>query len=150
MVQDMAKYFKPIGIYKISPDSSKVTITILKEFEEDYQLLKRNNAIRGEHEVKMLTLKENAVIVAFSMDAVVEARAMKDDAFFLNGFDIEIIMTSGPNSYPQIFMHDKYNLSGPIGAYFAQGPHTLNPTMEYKRIFDDFEAKSLLSAFKGF
>lgn len=150
MVQDMAMYFKPVGVYKISPDSNKVTITILKEFEEDYHLLKRNNAINGEHEVKMFTLKENAVITAFSMDVYVEAKAKKDDAFFRNGFDIEIIMTVEPDSYPQIFMHDKYNLNGPIGAYFAQGPYSLNPTFEYKRIFDDFKIKGLLSALKGF
>lgn len=148
MVQAMTTYFKPIGVYKLDHSSGKFHIIILNEFEADYMKMARGGALRNECEVEVLSLEENAVIATFSMDAVVEARDMKDKAMTINGLDMEIFMT-GDGSYPQMFLDDKYRFSGPLGAYFISGPNTLNPMMSVKATFDDLLSRSLLSAYKA-
>lgn len=149
IVQKMVSYFKPVGIYEIDKGffSSKVAITILQEFEKDYTLLTSNGTIKNTNEVKKLTLKQNVVIAAFSMDAAMEAKKMADNFLTINGLKVEIIMAN--EGYPQMFLDDMYNVRGPIAAYFAQGPNSLNPIMGYKEIFDDLDSRKLLSAYKA-
>lgn len=143
MVRNLSTFFKPIGVYKLDSTSGKFHIIILNEFEDSF----RNGSIKPGCEVETLSLEENAVIATFSMDAVIEARDKVDKKLTINGLDMEIFMT-GDGAYPQMFLHDKYRFPGPIGAYFASGPYSLNPMMNTKRTFDDLMARSLLSAHK--
>ncbi|UOQ50687.1 hypothetical protein [Hymenobacter cellulosivorans] len=147
MVQNMTTYFKPIGIYKRDQASGKLHIIILNEFEQVYLQMTRNGLIKTENEVEMLSLEENAVIATFSMEAVIEARDKKDKKLTINGLSMEIFMT-GDGAYPQMFLDDKYRVNGPLGAYFANGPYTLNPMMSVKATFDDLLSRNLLSAYK--
>lgn len=147
-VQAMSTYFKPIGVYKLDQSSGKFHIIILNEFEDDYLQIARGGVIKNEGEVEILSLEENAVIATFSMDAVIEARDMKDKKMTINGLDMEIFMVNG-GSYPQMFLHDKYRFNGPLGAYFVSGPNSLNPMMSVKVIFDDLLSRGLLSIYKA-
>ncbi|GAB2942371.1 hypothetical protein GCM10027048_03680 [Hymenobacter coalescens] len=149
LVRNMTEFFKPIGVYSIEKGFifDKVSITLPKEFENVYKLFLDPAKISNNNEVKFFSLEENAVIAGFSMDAVVEARAMRDTSFKVNGLDVDIYMAH--EGYPQLFLDDKYGLRGPVAAYFAQGPNSLNPMVNNKRVFDDLEARSLLSAYKA-
>jgi len=148
LVQNMVSYFKPIGVYEIDRGffSNKVVITIFQEFEKDYGFLIANGLIKNTHEVKKMTMRENAVIAAFSQDAVIEARKMRDSFITVNGLRTEIIMAN--EGYPQMFLDDMYNIKGPIAAYFAQGHNSLNPTVDYKPLYDNLYSRQLLSAYK--
>lgn len=148
MVRDQASYFKPIGVYNIESGffSDKVSITIIYEFEKHFSSLAGNQITKINHQVKKLTLEENIVIAAFSMDAFGEAKEMIDKNLVINGLSMEIVMAFG--GYPQIFLDDKYNIEGPIAAYFVEGPSSLNPIVNYKKTFDELDSKKLLSAYK--
>ncbi len=148
LVQAMSTYFKPIGVYKLDQSSGKFHIIILNEFEDDYLQMARGGVIKNEGEVEILSLEENAVIATFSMDAVIEAREKKDKKMTINGLDMEIFMVRD-GSYPQMFLDDKYQFHGPLGAYFINGPNSLNPMMSVKATFDDLLSRSLLSAYKA-
>jgi hypothetical protein len=141
-------YFKPIGVYTVEKGffSSKVSITIIFEFEKHYSALAGSAIPVIKYEVNKFTFEENIVIAAFSMDAVVEARAMQDKNLKINGLNMEIVMAFG--GYPQIFLDDSYNINGPIAAYFVEGPQSLNPIVNYKKTFDELDSKKLLSAYK--
>lgn len=62
----MGMYFKPIGFF--DNKNGEITVTILKEFESDYEKLK--SKIKSSISVNILTLKENAFIAAASSDIV--------------------------------------------------------------------------------
>jgi hypothetical protein len=149
MVRSGSTYFKPIGVYSLEKGvfASKIDITILQEFADDYNALQKRGIIRYADGVKNFSLIENTAIAAFSMDAVIEARDNKDKALIINGLSVEIIMASA--GYPQLFLDDYYRVKGPIAAYFSQGPNSLNPTIAYKAVFDDLSARKLLSAYKA-
>jgi hypothetical protein len=146
-VQSVVTYFKPIGVYKRSFYSEKFHIIILNEFKDDYLKMISDGAIESQCEIEILSLEENAVIGAFSMDAVIEAEDRQDKKVKINGLDMEIFMAN--DGYPQIFLDDKYGLNGPIAAYFATGPNSLNPMVSNKAIFDDLKSRSLLTAYKA-
>jgi hypothetical protein len=146
-IKNMISYFKPIGVYNIEHGffSTKVSIILLYEFEKHYSALAGNKIPVAKYQVEKLTMRENAVIAAFSMDAVAEALEMKDKNLFINGLNVEFIMAF--DGYPQMFLDDGYNINGPIAAYFVEGPNSLNPIVDYKEIFDDLDSRKLLSAY---
>jgi hypothetical protein len=149
MVRSASSYFKPIGVYSLEKGvfSNKIGITILQEFADEYNALNKKGIVKYADGVKNLSLAENTAIAAFSMDAVIEARDNEDKALTINGLAVEIIMASV--GYPQLFLDDYYRVKGPVAAYFAQGPDSLNPTIAYKEVFDDLSARKLLSAYKA-
>ena len=134
-VRSSVMFFKPIGIYSIEKGlfSSSLNVIVLKEFEKEYDLLIRIGQLEVKCDVKKLSTRENAVIAAFSMDTIVEARAMSDTNFSANGLDLEIFISN--QGYPQSFLEDSYGIRGPIGAYFMSGPTSINPMLEYKALF---------------
>lgn len=135
-------YFKPIGFY-----DKHQNIYLLREFEEDFDNLVRQGEISNTSLAKRLTLLQNAVIGAFSMDSLIQASQLKDSSFISNGLNFDIFITLDGD--PQIFLDDKYNSPDPIGLYFLRRPNkSVNPTVIFKQLFDEFSSKKLLSAFK--
>jgi hypothetical protein len=63
---DIGMYFKPIGFYNNT--NRGFSVTVLKEFEEDYKSLK--DSINNSILVNFLTIKENAFIAAASKDVL--------------------------------------------------------------------------------
>lgn len=161
----LGNYFKPIGFY-----DRNLNIHILKEFEADYENLKGKNSISNNLTVNKLSLRENAVIAAFSIDVIITAlqvlNEVKEKGFepefrdgvmipanlrydrqlIANGLNSELIMTF--EGYPQFNLDDGYGLSGAIGAYIPneQGL-SINPIVEYKELFDRFAQMKLLSVY---
>lgn len=136
------RYFKPIGFY-----DQNQTIYVIKEFENDFDSLVQKGEISNNSTAKKLTIEENAVIGAFSMDTYIQANQLKDCSFISNGLNFDIFMTLDGD--PQIFLDDKYNLPGPIGIYFLRTQDkSINPTVKFKELFDKFAEINFLSAFK--
>lgn len=135
-------YFKPIGFYDRNEN-----IYVLKEFENDFNALVQRGEISNTSSAKKLTTEQNAVIGAFSMDTYMQASQLKDCSFLSNGLNFDIFITLDGD--PQIFLDDKYNLSAPIAIYFLRTQNkSINPTVVYKQLFDEYAEKKLLSAFK--
>lgn len=140
-------FFKPIGFYRQTKSlfSKSIEITIFKEFEEAFNYLQLNNKIS--FNPKKMSLEENAVLAAFSMETLTHAVNQQDASFYANGLKIDIFMTF--DGFPQVFVDDKYNIPGPIAAYMLEEEDSIRPSWEYKVLFDRFYKMSLLTAFKG-
>ena len=163
----LGHYFKPIGFF-----DSNINIYILHEFESDLKNILCRDELPNHIVIKPISLKENAVIAAFSMEVIIEVlltfkeiseKGFKPEFRFgsmrppnirydkkltVNGYNSELIMTL--EAFPQFFLDDEYGLQGPIGAYrkSINGKLSINPIVEYKTLFDKFVSMSLLSAFK--
>lgn len=162
----LGHYFKPIGFF-----DKNLNVYVLREFENDVSQLKNKGEIPTDLKINTLSLKENAVIAAFSMDVIITvlqtANEIKEKGFepefrngimipanirydrrlLANGLNSELIMTF--DGYPQFNLDDDYNLRGAIGAYISdeQGL-SINPIVEYKSLYDKFIQMKLLSAYK--
>ena len=117
------KFYQPIGFYKFNE------IYLLNEYVEAYNDLTIQKVINGK--VNYLSIKENAVIAAFSIQAVEYSIEIlknfysdgkplnsleKYDKFAdINGLRCELLLCN--EAYPQLYIDDKYNLNGHIGAY---------------------------------
>lgn len=148
-IQKNVMFFKPIGFFSLKKGffSNKLEVTILKEFEKDFNILLQDGKIPSSIKVNKLTLQENAVLAAFSMEAYKKAEKYEDSSFLANGLYCDIFMTF--DGYPQVFLDDRHGIDGPIAAYLLREKNTINPIMEYQQIFDIFSDMSLLTALKG-
>jgi hypothetical protein len=147
-MQTMVTFFKPLGYYTLGKGMlyDDIEVTLLYEFEETYNQLIKSNSISSNIKVHRLSLKENAVIAAFSTEAFLSAQNYEDDSFIANGLDCDIFMTF--QGFPQVFLDDRYGLQGPIAAYLLKEQGSANPIIEYKPLFDKLHSMRLLSAFK--
>lgn len=178
IIQPEIEYYKPIGFYT-NPnfkdyETDILDLYILREFEEEFNLLSGLHNIPTNVSVHYLSLSENAVIAAFSMETyqkamkIFEEISLKgfknevnlklkrstpswmqfDKQFFTNGFNVELLMSF--NGFPQFFLDDEYELKGPIAAYLENpdGSINLNPIIEYKELFDKLHSMALLSGCK--
>lgn len=141
-------FFKPIGFFNVKKGifANDIEVTVVKEFENDLDTLLRTGNISSNIKIHKLTLEENAVLAAFSMEALLKAQKYEDESFFANGLYCDIFMTF--DGYPQVFLDDRYGLDGPIAAYLLKEQNSINPIVKYKKIFDEFYSKSLMTAFK--
>lgn len=149
-IQKIVTFFKPIGFYTVSKSflSTSVEITIVHEFEKDLDYLYKNHHLSSTHKVNKLSLEENAVIAAFSMEAFLQAKNYRDHSFRVNGLDLDIYMTYD-NEYPQSFLDDKYGFQGHIAAYFLRGPNqSIAPSLKVESSFKKLHELQMLSAFK--
>lgn len=136
----LGMYFKPIGFYSIEKGflSRKVFLTVLKEFESELQSTSKD--------VSTLSLIENAVIAAFSMEVVNIAQQYKDANLMANGLKCDIFMSF--DNIPQFYLDDQYNVQGCIAMYPIKQQNSVNPTVQTKALFDKFQKMELLSVFK--
>ena len=96
--------------------------------------------------IPKLSLKENAVIAAFSIETIQQAQLYQDSSLFSNGLKCDIYMSF--DGFPQFYLDDQYGISEPIAAYLIKEQNTVNPTVQYKALFDKLSSMELLSAFK--
>ncbi len=138
---ELGYYFKPIGFY-----DNNLNVYILKEFENEMSNLINIGEVPGSLSVRKLSIEQNGLIGAFSIEAFTSARKMKDSSFRSNGLDYDIFMSFDGD--PQVFLDDKYNFPGVIAVYLLRGESkSINPTYSNKELFDNFSKKKLLSAF---
>jgi hypothetical protein len=145
-------YAQPIGYYTFQKGIFKTTveITITKEFESSYDFLYQNNLVNRSYKVNKLSLMENILIGAVSIEATIKAELLADCSFCSNGFDYDLFMSSD-NEYPQCYLDDKYNVQGPIIAYlFRKQNRPINPMIKYQESFNSLFNRSLLTAYKQF
>jgi hypothetical protein len=151
------KFYQPVGFYKSNE------IYLLNEYVEAYNDLLIKNIIS--RKVIFLNIKENAVIAAFSIQAVEysieilknfysDGKPMnsleKYDKFAeINGLSCELLLCN--EGYPQLYIDDKYNLNGHIGAYIpnSNGLNLGYPKNIEKEYFELME-QELLTAFTKF
>lgn len=147
-MQRTVMFFKPVGFFtqKKGFFSSTLEVTILKEFEYDLDILLTNGKIPTSIQIHKLSLRENAVLAAFSMEAFINAEKYGDTSFIANGLYCDIYLTL--EGYPQVFLDDKHNLSGPIAAYLLREQNSINPIREYEELFNRFDKMELMTAFK--
>jgi hypothetical protein len=141
-------FFKPIGYFTQKKGflTTELEVTILKEFENDLDYLLNSGKISSNIKIHKLTLEENAVLAAFSMEAANNAQKYEDASFIANGLYCDIFMTF--EGFPQVFLDDRYGLNGPIAAYLIKEQNSVKPIVRFKELFDKFYAMSLLTAFK--
>jgi hypothetical protein len=143
-------FLKPIGFFskKKGASSESIEVTVLKEFEDDLKELIRLGKITSQIKVNKLSLEENALLAAFSIDALMQAEKYQDCSFQANGLDMDIYMTYD-NEYPQSFLDDKYGLKGHIGAYFLRDENRrIDMNTSYKSLYWDLFKMSLMTAYK--
>lgn len=147
-IQSTVMFFKPIGFYtqKKGFFSTDIEVTVLKEFENDLDFLIKTGKNSSHIKIQKLTLRENAVLAAFSIEAIINAQKYRDASFIANGLNCDIFMTL--EGFPQVFLDDRHGLSGPIGAYLLREQNSVNPIIQYKELFDKFDTMSLMTAFK--
>lgn len=147
-MQKTVMFFKPIGYFKQKKGifSNDLEVTVVKEFENDFDFLIKNNQVPSNIKTQKLSLEENAVLASFSMEAAIRAQKYEDDSFFANGLYCDIFMTF--DGYPQVFLDDRHGLNGPIAAYLLREQNSVNPMIQYKELFDKFHSMSLMTAFK--
>jgi hypothetical protein len=148
IIQKNVMFFKPIGFFSLKKGffTNTLEITILKEFEKDFNILLKDGKIPSSIKVNTLTLQENAVLAAFSMEAYLKAEKYEDSSFSANGLYCDMFMTF--EGYPQVFLDDRHGIDGPIAAYLLREKNTINPIMEYQNTFNMFSDMSLLTALK--
>lgn len=147
-VVETVMFFKPIGYYseKKGVFSSTLEITIPKEFERDLDFLISNHKITSKYKINRLSMKENSVLAAFSMEANLQAMKYQDTSFTANGLSCDIFLTF--EGFPQVFLDDKYGIEGPIAAYKLREENMIFPMLYNTDIFDKYYEMSLLTAFK--
>ncbi len=143
-------YWKPIGYYTFNKKilTTNIEVNVPKETYKELELLKASNSLSTNIKIHQLSLEENAVIAAFSMEAYIYAIRFKDTSFIANGLDCDIFMTYD-YEYPQVFLDDKYGLKGPIAAYKHKGGEIIDVVDKYLETFYRLNNMSLLTAFKN-
>jgi hypothetical protein len=143
-IEIIANFWQPIGFFSKN-SALEIEVTTLKKFENELDIVldERNSSIK----INKLDLRSNAVVAAFSVEAAANANYKKDTSFLCNGLECDIFMTHD-RAYPQFFLNDKYGIPEAICAYWVENESSLNPTIEYKELFDDLHSMELLSAFK--
>ncbi|MEJ7673742.1 MAG: hypothetical protein WKF59_13855 [Chitinophagaceae bacterium] len=169
-------YFKTIGYYEFEKggflSSGKLSVTILKEFEQDYKELKNSNNL-DDHGVKVnfMSIKESGLIAAFSRETIENVKIMYrekkqgvsqevadligpfphlhamqfDKSLVSNGLKIDLLFSM--DGFPQSFLDDEYKVEGGLGAYFQNEKGlSLNPVVEHKENYDRFYKMGLFSA----
>lgn len=147
-MQTTVMFFKPIGFYsqKKAFLSNDIEVTVVKEFENDLNYLIKAGKVPSTIKIHKLTLEENAVLAAFSMEALINAQKYQDASFIANGLFCDIFMTL--EGFPQVFLDDRHGLNGPLAAYLLREQNSVNPIVQYKEHFDKFNRMSLMTAFK--
>jgi hypothetical protein len=156
---EMGMYYKPIGFFEKTND--KLKVTILKEFEQDYENMRNN--IKSSIPVNYLTLKENSFIAAASRDIIVVISKMFNDPkynkfsppsfenmqfenFISNGLSISV-RTSMLGALETNLDDDNFELEDSLLVmYQNRDGISLHST---DNEFYDMQSKGLLSAFKG-
>lgn len=141
-------FFKPVGYYSIEKGwlSSKVTLTITKEFEFELDSLRSKGLINVE--LKKLSLIENAIIAVFSMESLIIASERADNSFQVNGLYLDIYISDQGN--PQFFLDDKYGFSDGIAVFtFGNEQILMDPAINLKSQYDILKKRQLLSVFKA-
>ena len=167
-------YFKVIGYYdNFERDAHKFDVTILNEFENDFEELE-NNLNTQNLKVRYMDIEESGLIAAFSREIIQQVQlmyrekqigvseevakiigpfphlqAMQFDKYLtINGLQIELLFSM--EGFPQFFLDDEHNVQGAFGAYFKdENGLSLNPSVQYKSNFDKFYRMGLFSAFKS-
>lgn len=147
-IQTTVMFFKPVGFftYKKGFLSNDIEVTVVKEFENDLDYLIKAGKVTSNIKINKLSLEENAVLAAFSMEAVNNAQKYEDVSFFANGLNCDIYMTF--EGFPQVYLDDRHGLNGAIAAYLLREKKSIGPNVQYKEIFNRFYAMSLMTAFK--
>ncbi|XQP83961.1 MAG: hypothetical protein ACOJUL_13235 [Candidatus Pollutiaquabacter aromativorans] len=147
-MQTTVMFFKPVGFFTQKKGflSTDIEVTVVKEFENDLDYLIKAGKVPSNIKTHKLTLEENAVLAAFSMEAANNAQKYEDASFIANGLYCDIFMTF--EGFPQVFLDDRHGLNGPIAAYLLREQNSVNPIVQYKELFDKFHSMSLMTAFK--
>lgn len=178
VIQEEYTFYKPVGFYT-NPnskdfDNDKLDLYVLHEFQEDLNFISAVHNIPDNVSIHTLSIRENAVVAAFSMETylqalkiyeeisekgfqseinkelrrVIPAHVRFDKRFLANGLESELLLTF--EGFPQFFLDDDYNLKGPIAAFMRQadGVIMLNPIVEHEEQYKRFLAMGLLTGCK--
>ena len=137
-------YYLPIGYFTQSIGNHE--FTVVKAFENDMDYLINNNKISMPIKINKLSLEENALLAAFSIESAARAEKYEDASYTANGLFCDIYMCS--DGFPQVFLDDRHGLRGPIAAYLIREENMVKPITTYKKLFDKFNSMGLLTAFK--
>lgn len=147
-IVDCIVYLKPIGFFTQNTTlANGLELTILKEYENELGWLLKHNAFPSSIKVNLLTFEENAVLAAFSMEALMNAQKYKDISFYANGLYCDIVLTH--EGFPQIFLDYRYRIDGAIAAYLIKEENAINPITQYKHIFDKLDSMDLMTCNKN-
>lgn len=142
---DLVKFYKPIGFY-----NRHLELTILNEYCIIVEELKNSGLIRRDIHYKTLSLINNSIIAAFSMETCLNAKKFVDCSIISNGLEIDLLLTYD-REYVQSFLNNKYHVDGILGAYMKviedEDDLSLNPSIEHKKTFDFLYRKQLLTAY---
>lgn len=138
-------YYMPIGYFSLG--SGNLEFTVVKYFENDINFLNDRNMLPLKMKINNLSLIENALLAAFSMEAVQIAVEYRDANLTVNGLDLDIFMTF--EGYPQSYLNDKYGLLTPLAAYMTRREGKIKPNPIYNELYARLDNMKLLTAYKS-
>lgn len=125
---------------------TKIGITVLKEFEDNLSRLINRSNVKIGTQLNRLSLEDNALLAAFSVEAALNANKYRDISFEANGLFCDLIMTY--EGVPQFFLNDKYGVKDAFAVYHADGEGIISPIIKYKKLFDRFLDMELMTGVK--
>jgi hypothetical protein len=121
-------------IAAFSKETSLVAFSILDKFFKKGFIDNNNQVTRAALDSELIV--ELGVSVPYYVGS--------DEDIVINGLDSELLMCM--DGFPQFFLNDKYNIKGPIAAYFLrQGKLHINPIIGFKALYDSLYQRMLLS-----
>jgi len=169
-IQKSFRFFKPIGFYT---NKNEIEITILREFEKEYDLLLNDNKLKTNVITHSLTLYENALLASFSTDTfanafqaltefeengmtskfepeydmMIPAPMRYDKKYIANGLYSELIM-GVDGSFLQFHLDDKYGIKGAFIEFIMKSGSLSYAAYKDEVLFHKFNQMSLLNSFK--
>src|ERR1700722_9662863 len=86
------RFYNPIGFFSLR--NGKVEAFILNLFMNEYNLLKSNNMIKIDIPLNTLDLLSNAIIGAFSAEAMIHVQRHQNCKFVANGLDYYVSLAN--------------------------------------------------------
>jgi hypothetical protein len=141
----LIQFYKPIGFY-----NKYLELTLVNDAYNQVEKLKDIGLMTGVSQAKRLSLTDNGMIGALSMETALNAKKMKDFKIVSNDMDIELWMTHD-NEYIQSYLDDKYGNPNVLCAYKKikgdEDDLDLCPAIEYKTQYDNLYHKRLLTVY---
>jgi hypothetical protein len=141
---------KPVGFYSISKsNSAEIEITILKEYEKEFEIIELNSKVKFPCKVTRMSLLENAIIASFSLEAGTKACQFEDASMFVNGFKIDFYRTTEQLPGINIFLDNSYGFKECVASYRVLPNGSVDTGCYDIPLFHHLIKMGLLSGFNG-
>lgn len=145
-IQNEYRFFNPVGFFTFKKElfNTKCEAVVLNQFEAGFDSFKNNKKIHSSIPVSSLSFIENALIGAFSAEAIIHIKKNINCKFRSNGIDYYIVIADDGD--PQIFVDKKYDIDGDnCMSIFLNDRQTLYANSDYEDIYNRISPLKIFS-----